>query len=732
MSFHPVLLNDWLITAVLDGHVERVRALIAQGADVNGRTHDGGTIISLAAHQDSPEIVRLLVRAGASVEDGGDDGSAPLQRAICFGNPHAATAMIDAGANVQRTNPLGETPLLEAVRRKQGGLVKRLIDVGANVNAGDYLGQTPLIEAVRARRPVMVKQLLEAGADVNAMDEVGNTPMSLAEELKVSDSIVNTLRQAGAVPSEPRVLKIAERGSTSGWARRNVQSPPSHPEYSADVTGRRGVNTFDFENALIFVRAPAEAVAEALVHISGATEWLIHVEDTDVILSKQCCAVVQLKGHLWSIVIHKERRTDSDAHAQQLSEVLATNAVAYVIGRPAEAIRYVFEEFACRVPKMQKTMSYVFYEDGQAVEYFFHGKRLEFISSLRDDELNRIARDPKEFVHRVFWEQGIYEPGLRFAHLVRGNVLTEDTPVRFLSDDLQRIDLLRLPDAGKGVYVSPLAKLTIANPPFAHISDYITKPRPFNNRNVVVGKAGRVDELRGVRTFEYDNVVLLVEAPVERTAEAIRHERDWQRWIKEVRATDIEPTSEAAFVFQLKGHNWSVVLDGEIRSDYEVTARAVSRSLDTQCFALGIRGPEGAVVLRWYANGYQLERFQSGVGEKSGLANAFDLRMDRPLNPPEGIVSTQWAPLTTGEDGYRGGAIQSLARRIDSAGRTTVEEFVDVLLRDQHAFEPGLTYTTMADWLTNRQEPGPYRSDDFVRVDCLVSNSPIENPTPDP
>lgn len=53
--------------AVAESDIERVRELLAAGADVNARDEDGATPLHYAGGECATEIVRLLLEAGADV-----------------------------------------------------------------------------------------------------------------------------------------------------------------------------------------------------------------------------------------------------------------------------------------------------------------------------------------------------------------------------------------------------------------------------------------------------------------------------------------------------------------------------------------------------------------------------------------------------------------------------------------------------------------------------------------
>ena len=59
-----------LVQAVEQGDCERVRELVAQGANLDGCTYDDSSMLGVAAHSGQLDVVRYLVGLGASVNEG--------------------------------------------------------------------------------------------------------------------------------------------------------------------------------------------------------------------------------------------------------------------------------------------------------------------------------------------------------------------------------------------------------------------------------------------------------------------------------------------------------------------------------------------------------------------------------------------------------------------------------------------------------------------------------------
>jgi ankyrin repeat protein len=204
-----------LMWAAAEGHAEVVQTLLKKGADVHARTQYGSTALLLAARKGDVETARALLRGGADV-----NAAEPL-------------LPFDARIDVEESQTSGRSPLLVAslsVVATSGweyGLVVKpstheelaifLLEEGADPNIPDSIGRTPLHAAVETGRAELVKALLTHGADPNARfiespppfkgdfvsydRYVGATPLWLAAGARVpSVEILSLLAAAGADP----------------------------------------------------------------------------------------------------------------------------------------------------------------------------------------------------------------------------------------------------------------------------------------------------------------------------------------------------------------------------------------------------------------------------------------------------------------------------------------------------------------------------------------------------
>ncbi|MCP3961510.1 MAG: hypothetical protein GY719_27015 [bacterium] len=218
--------ND-LEAAIRAGNLDKIRELIAAGADVSTAFADGTTPILLAAREGEVTILRALAAAGADLTDlesldfqerlklfadssldheSADDllstsqlstwilralaekmdprvatqiadMEGPLCRAVRTGDLELLTESIAAGADLEHLLPVTrDTALTLAVQKREEEMVIELVRAGANVNHEGY--STPLSFALPDLR--LAKILLDAGADVDVRGLDHQTPLQRA------------------------------------------------------------------------------------------------------------------------------------------------------------------------------------------------------------------------------------------------------------------------------------------------------------------------------------------------------------------------------------------------------------------------------------------------------------------------------------------------------------------------------------------------------------------------
>lgn len=140
-----------LITqAVTAGDSDAVGALLLQAPDlINGYTQDGWTPLHMAARLGHCAVVEVLLAHGADVNARAHNGLAntPLLWAVMGRQTEMVTLLLARGADVNAANTAGSTPLHKAAIEGNDSLVRLLLSHGARVNARNTGGQTPLVHA---------------------------------------------------------------------------------------------------------------------------------------------------------------------------------------------------------------------------------------------------------------------------------------------------------------------------------------------------------------------------------------------------------------------------------------------------------------------------------------------------------------------------------------------------------------------------------------------------------
>jgi hypothetical protein len=182
----------WVTDEDKNPHPERtseiLQLLLDKGA--NAKSPDGDRALLVV---NSLEKVKLLLAGGANPNTTGSYGSTPLMAAADSGDNQIVEALLSAGADVNAQDGNGDTALLLLLdagdRRRKRNVEEYPVLVGTllrvkniNVNAQNKKGETALMRAVRLGNVDSVRLLLGAGANPNAADKVGDTAYVLAYE----------------------------------------------------------------------------------------------------------------------------------------------------------------------------------------------------------------------------------------------------------------------------------------------------------------------------------------------------------------------------------------------------------------------------------------------------------------------------------------------------------------------------------------------------------------------
>ncbi len=188
--------NTPLVNATRFGFFTVAEYLAAHKADTNLADHSSWTPLMYAAWGDDPKLEKMLLAHGASMLSTNNDGLTPLAIAAQNGKVKAAEALVSAGADVNA--PIakgGYTPLMLASISGSAELATSLIAHGAKVNATNPGGVTALMIAAAGNHVSVADLLLKSGADIDARSEDGRTALAIAQANN-NDAVIKLLQEA--------------------------------------------------------------------------------------------------------------------------------------------------------------------------------------------------------------------------------------------------------------------------------------------------------------------------------------------------------------------------------------------------------------------------------------------------------------------------------------------------------------------------------------------------------
>jgi hypothetical protein len=110
-------------------NVEKILAVIENGADVNAKDHYDNTPLIQTARNGCIDVCQLLLAHGALIDAKNNHGSTPLMLAAIYGYRGVCELLLTHNAQVNEENNDGYTPFMLAAWNGQKDVCKCLIDV---------------------------------------------------------------------------------------------------------------------------------------------------------------------------------------------------------------------------------------------------------------------------------------------------------------------------------------------------------------------------------------------------------------------------------------------------------------------------------------------------------------------------------------------------------------------------------------------------------------------------
>ncbi|KAL1505978.1 hypothetical protein ABEB36_005419 [Hypothenemus hampei] len=170
-----------LMEAASAGHLDIVRLLVHNDADVNAQSTSGNTPLMYACAGGHTEVVKFLLENGANVEDHNENGHTPLMEAASAGHVGLAKILLVHGAGINtHSNEFKESALTLACYKGHLDMVRFLLEAGADQEHKTDEMHTALMEASMDGHVEVARLLLDSGAQVNMPTDSFESPLTLA------------------------------------------------------------------------------------------------------------------------------------------------------------------------------------------------------------------------------------------------------------------------------------------------------------------------------------------------------------------------------------------------------------------------------------------------------------------------------------------------------------------------------------------------------------------------
>ncbi|CAL8361925.1 unnamed protein product [Arctogadus glacialis] len=207
--------------AAYHGHCGALEVLLSSLLEVDVRSPEGRTPLSLACSRGHQECVSLLLHHGATpmARDYSHKRTA-VHAAALNGYPECLRLLMSGNnqhtsVDVQDSN--GQTPLMLAVLSGHTECVYSLLGQGASVAAKDRWGRTALHRGAVTGQKECVEALLQRGASVCVRDVRGRTPVHLAAACG-RVGVLGVLLQAASSYHAPTQLTDNQGYTPLHWA----------------------------------------------------------------------------------------------------------------------------------------------------------------------------------------------------------------------------------------------------------------------------------------------------------------------------------------------------------------------------------------------------------------------------------------------------------------------------------------------------------------------------------
>jgi len=171
-----------VVIAAREGNLQKVKALIDDGADINTKENHGRRrpLLIVAIEMKDEDLIAYLLDSGADINQHRQDGQTALHVAARMNRLDLCNRFLAEGVELKARTNQRETVLHTAAAAGRIEIAQLFIDHGINLDAKDYRGNTALHLALKRKTSRMAMLLIQGGAGVRIDDEGGVSALEKA------------------------------------------------------------------------------------------------------------------------------------------------------------------------------------------------------------------------------------------------------------------------------------------------------------------------------------------------------------------------------------------------------------------------------------------------------------------------------------------------------------------------------------------------------------------------